>query len=286
MNTITHTPVTFKEIFVASDLSDASTGAINYAKALARHFGSHMMLVHVSEPIAPVEVPEGTWIEDTYATVAGQVEAAGEALREEGLSVSAVNAVGSIKGEIIELIKNSNADLVVLGTHGRKGVNRFILGSQAEELARRISRPVLIVGPSAGPVPSWSWAPTNIVCATSMDPERVETVSYACALAKRVESKLTIVTVTDSKHQQTHESFVEEFAKELPESAVRYVEVGSEPTDGNPATAIVDVARGSKADLVIMGAKESYWGASHLFPGILAQVLAIAHCPVLTVKGQ
>jgi len=282
MNTIAQAPVTFKEILIASDLSDASASALDYTKALVRRFGAHMMLVHVSEPLARIEVPEGAWVEDNCARDAEEVETIGDALRAEGLSVSAVNAVGSVRQEIVEIINNSPADLVVLGTHARSGMNRFILGSYAEDVARRVSCPVLIVGPSAAPVPSESWLPKNIVCATSLDPDRVQTVSYAVALAKSFGSRLTIVTVVDSKHPQSYEPFEEALAGELSNEAVTYVKITDGASNGDPGLKIADVARASKADLLVMGAKQSHWGTSHLFPGVLAQVLAVAPCPVLT----
>src|ERR1700757_1509861 len=142
MTTTTSPEVSFKEILVASDLSDASTNAIGYAKAIAKHFGSHIVLAHVSDPTAPIAIPEGGWIQDYANQIEEQMQAAGLALRAEGLAADAVNTYGSIRQEIEALAEENQTDLIVLGTHGRRGLKRVLFGSEAEGLLRRTARPV------------------------------------------------------------------------------------------------------------------------------------------------
>ena len=95
MTTIAPSQVAFKEILMASDLSDVSDKAIGYAKSIARRFGSRLLLAHISQPENPVAIPEGEWIaEDSELDVEEQVEAAGIALRAEGFTAEAVNNYG------------------------------------------------------------------------------------------------------------------------------------------------------------------------------------------------
>src|ERR1700757_2188511 len=168
MTTTTSPEVSFKEILVASDLSDASTNAIGYAKAIAKHYGSHIVVAHVSDPAAPIAIPEGGWIQETANQIEEQMQAVGLALRAEGLAADAVNTYGSVRHEIEALAEQYHTDLIVLGTHGRRGLKRFLFGSEAEGLARRTPRPVLTVGPAVAPAPNVAWAPKNILCATSL----------------------------------------------------------------------------------------------------------------------
>src|ERR1700751_1698127 len=105
MNVATSTPTAFKEILVATDFTDASTGAVAYAAAIARRFAAHIQLVHVSEPLNPITPPEGEWFENALARTTERVEAAGNALREMGIHATAVNPTGSIKREIVSLAK-------------------------------------------------------------------------------------------------------------------------------------------------------------------------------------
>jgi len=125
MSTTTIPEVCFKEILVASDLSDASTNAIGYAKAIAKHFGSHIVLAHVSEPGPPMAIPEGEWIQQDANQIEEQMQTAGVALRAEGLAADAVNTYGPIRQEIEAIADEYQSDLIVLGTHGRRGLKRF-----------------------------------------------------------------------------------------------------------------------------------------------------------------
>ena len=163
MTAIAPSQIAFKEILVASDLSDVSDKAIGYAKSIAGRFGSHLLLAHISQPANPVAVPEGEWIADGSGSyVEEQVEAAGVALQAEGFLAEAVNNYGPVKYEIETLAADRDADLIVLGTRARRGFERFILGSKAEGVMRTVGCPVIAVGPLAGQATEGPWAPRNI----------------------------------------------------------------------------------------------------------------------------
>ena len=291
MTTIAPSQIAFKEILVASDLSDVSEKAIGYAKSIARRFGSHLLLAHISEPANPVAIPEGEWIpDDSESHVEEQVEAAGVALRAEGFSAEAVNNYGPVKYEIEALAADRDADLIVLGTHARHGFERFILGSKAEGVMRSAGCPVIAVGPLAGQAPEGPWAPKNILCATSLDPHAVEVVAYGYALSQTTHAAFTLLSVADkggSSGEEGWQAFQKSLARALPEMDVRRCQVHNVRENEQVADNIVDVARTLKADLIVMGAKSSPPGATHLAPGVLAKVLAEAPCPILSIHvGQ
>lgn len=121
MSAITPTQISFRQILIATDLSDASANALNYAKAIAKRFASHMVLVHVCHPVSHLTIPQGGWIEDP-ATLRGEEEktyALRTKLRGEGYEDDAITTYGQIEHEILSLAKADGADLVVLGTHPR-----------------------------------------------------------------------------------------------------------------------------------------------------------------------
>lgn len=290
MTTTVPAEVSFKEILVASDLSDASENAVRYAKAFARRFGSHLVFAHVSGPANPIAIPEGEWIDRNPSTQdEEQVEAAGIALRAEGFSVDAVNLRGSLKDELRDLAEMRRADLIVLGTHGRRGLSRFLTGSEAEGLLRRSNRPVLTVGPVAAAAPG-EWVPKNIVCSTSLSPEEVKTVAYGYRLARSVGTNFTLLSVEDSDHppadERTVRAFEDALAAELPEEETSRHRIRSLLSGRTPAANIVDIAKAIKSDLIVMGAKAATFGADHLPAGVLIQVLVNAPCPVLTIRAD
>jgi hypothetical protein len=64
MSAITPTEISFRQILIATDLSDASANALNYAKAIAKRYASHLVLVHVCRPVRHLAIREGGWVED------------------------------------------------------------------------------------------------------------------------------------------------------------------------------------------------------------------------------
>ena len=289
MAVIAPSQVSFKEILVASDLSEASENVLGYAKAIAKRFGSHIVLVHVSEAVNPIALPEGEWIDEDSGVRAGQdLEAAGNALRAAGFSADAVNTYGDIKEEIQALSEAHHVDLVILGTHGRRGLNRLLFGSEAEELLRCSDRPVLTVGPSAAHPRQDPWAPKNILCATSLIPREARIVGYGYKLANSIGASFALLSVTDPRRSgdedQAWRAFEVALANDLPEEAIAKGQIHSLLSGRSPATNIVDVARTLKPDLIVMGAKASNFGMSHLRSGVVGKVLTDAPCPVLTIS--
>jgi len=132
-----------KKILVPMDFSDCSKKALQYALPLAKQFGSEIILVHVM-PYA-VQPPE-TILADTHS-----IDASGKVLndllREISSTVTARASlrVGSPHAEIVEAAKESEADLIVLSTHGHSGLAHMLLGSTAERVVRHAPCPVLVV---------------------------------------------------------------------------------------------------------------------------------------------
>jgi len=130
-------------ILVPLDFSDCSKKALDYAIPFARQFGAELTLLHVVKPYPPIAEmgpvdPETLQDEQTNL----------EALR--GVVGTAVPAktfvrVGDPDVEIIQAAKDHRIDLIILSTHGRRGLNRLLLGSTAEKVVRQAGCPVLIV---------------------------------------------------------------------------------------------------------------------------------------------
>ena len=231
-----------------------------------------------------ITAPEGEWFENALTRTAEQVEAAGNDLREMGIRVTAVNPTGSIKREIVSRAKTRSADLVVLGTRASKGLDRMLFGSQAEDVARNMRGPVIIVGPRAKPAPVGPWAPKKLMCAVGGKAEHLKIVEYAHLLSRVLGAKLKVFTV-GTTYQEQVETFMGQIARELPDVDVERVR-GSTNVDGEPAATIVAFARESNADLLIMEATESHHSVSHFPRGVLPEVFARASCPVLTLNSR
>lgn len=140
----------FKKIFVATDFSDASKGAMRCARELAAQFGSTLHVMHVVTD--PWSQP---WAAEAFATPLGdlilqwQEKARRDLLAELPVEASAnaviVTPVGSPYAEIIRYATEQHVDLIVMGTHGRGALGHLLLGSVAERVVRKAPCAVLTV---------------------------------------------------------------------------------------------------------------------------------------------
>ena len=139
----------FRRILVATDFAESAERALACAVQLARRHGAELVLVHVYMDLpAYPEITAGQ-VEAIYEEQRAWIEAALErrarAARGEGLLARAVLRTGPAASTIAETAKDEGADLLVVGTHGRSGLDRLILGSVAERVVRLASCPVLVV---------------------------------------------------------------------------------------------------------------------------------------------
>lgn len=153
--------MTPKHIAVATDLSPSSSAALRFALTLAAPLGAQVTLVHAIEPtpmpggleaFALEGMPVGWEQRVTQARVADAERRLAEQARQGGaVAVKTRLVVGSLPDAILEQLGPLGIDLLVVGTHGRRGLAHFFLGSAAERLLRGASCPVVVVRPDEAP---------------------------------------------------------------------------------------------------------------------------------------
>ena len=140
----------YSRILVPTDFSENSDGALAYAVALASQFKAALHLIHVCQP--PV-LATGT-VDSLVVSVTdweAELRAAAEKAMTEtvgrlpGVAVSTEVAIGSPPACIVASAAEHGVDLIVMGTHGRRGIKRLALGSDAEMVLRSAPVPVLMV---------------------------------------------------------------------------------------------------------------------------------------------
>ena len=141
----------FSRIVVPTDFSGCSEEAWALARRIAGAVGAEIVLVHVFvEPPSYGEASfpvDSVWqvIESARKWVEQELEKWADAARENGISVRTLVRTGSPYQEIVDLATDERADLVVMGTHGRSGMSRLLLGSVADRIIRLAPCPVLTV---------------------------------------------------------------------------------------------------------------------------------------------
>jgi nucleotide-binding universal stress UspA family protein len=146
----------WKRIFCPIDFSDASRAAMEIAADLTKRFGGELVLLH-AYPVPGYTFPDGSVVASPrmMQELADQAKRHLEEWRVEaerlvgGTHVSAEIAVGEPAAEILEVARARGMDLVVMGTHGRTGLEHALMGSIAERVVRRAHCPVLTVRPGS-----------------------------------------------------------------------------------------------------------------------------------------
>ena len=132
-----------KHILVPLDFSDCSKYALQYAASLARQFGAELQLLHVIEPYPPI--PEMYPIDvETVQDSKAELDALRRGVGE-GVRSTVRLCTGAPHAEITQAARELKSDLIVIATHGRKGITRMFLGSTTEKIVRQAPCPVLVV---------------------------------------------------------------------------------------------------------------------------------------------
>ena len=141
------------KILCAVDLSEHSKQVAQYAAMLARATGAHLIVIYTAPSLSQYvgfHVPPNT-IENFVGEIVSGAEKAMETFIAEsfaGLPVTSRILIGYAAEEIINRADEENVDMIVMGTHGRKGIDRILFGSVAEKVVKNAKQPVLTIRPA------------------------------------------------------------------------------------------------------------------------------------------
>jgi nucleotide-binding universal stress UspA family protein len=149
-----------RTILHPTDFSRPSEYAFQMACALARDYGARLIVAHVKAPPAVAYGELGPMIPEPEQTVDELTRRLVEMKPAPGVTAEYCVREGDPASEIVKLAQETTADLIVLGTHGRTGLGRLLMGSVAEAILRRAACPVLTL---KTPVPEAVAAPVRAV---------------------------------------------------------------------------------------------------------------------------
>lgn len=199
---------------------------------------------------------------------------------------------GNIWEAISNLIKQHEIDLIVLGTRGRTGLGKALLGSVAEQILRHAPCPVLTVGPHVTLQPEKAMKMREILYATDLAADFPAAAPYAISLAQENQAHLGLLYVFENQKTgelvqpaELAESKLRKLCQLVPKDADLWCEPHYLVEQGNPGEKILEAADKQRADLIVLGAQPANWLATHLNAGTVHKVVSEAKCPVLTVHG-
>lgn len=141
-----------KKIVVPIDLDKNTDTIADYAVFIAKKLEAEILFFHAVEFLASSELALGNFSYEDYTSA--QIDQAKKLLAElvekasaQGCTCESSQTVGDIVDEIIELADNKYADMIIMGTHGKRGLEKILLGSVAERVLKKAHCPVLVVNP-------------------------------------------------------------------------------------------------------------------------------------------
>ena len=297
-----------KNVLFATDFSPTSEAALPYAAAICRRFGSTLHTVHVLSDASLMMmtggvdyVSMGTIYEDAHAEAKQRLDQISE--RVEGLSHHNYVRHGQVWKSLCGVIHENDVDLVVVGTHGRTGLGKLLLGSVAEDILRHSPCPVLTVGPKVSgraKLPELSTtrgrdlAPPElelrqILFATNFARNAALAAQDAAALSVEFHARLILMhVIEDYTRLGSDPGPIEENRHRLQELIPKNAQLQYNPElllEFGPAPdRILKIASEREADMIILGARSPEVGTTHLPWSAAHHVIAQAHCPVLTIR--
>ena len=300
--------VEFRNILCPIDLGEASVRPLAYAAAFARWYGARLEVLHVVPTFEPMQVQPGSLgdpvriiypmrREEVLDELRRALDAAKIAALDMTLAAEAGDAVATIVDQAVAM----PADLLVMGTHGRSGFDRLLLGSVTERVLQKAPCPILTVPPHAPAQAPADVAFTQILCPMDFSPSALQAFGFALDLARQAGGSVTVLHAVEwlaGEEPREHAHFnVPEYRRYLVEDAHARLQAlfAGEPRKGCVMKDVVAIGRAYRevlkavatlnADLIVMGAQGRGGVGLTLFGSTTQQVVRAATCPVLTVRG-
>ncbi len=296
-----------KNVLYATDFSATSESALPYATAISRRFGSTLHVAHILSDANLLlmtggvdYVSMGTLYEDAHTQAQEKIQQITNRLGK--IPYYTYVRHGQPWKNLSHIVVENAIDLLVLGTHGRTGLGKLLLGSVAEDILRHVPCPVLTVGPKVSghaklqeiQAKGSELAPAElelrqILYATNFTAASLVVAPVAVALAEQFRAHLTLMHVIEQysdldNHPGPIEDGVQKLQALVPKDASLPYAPEIVMEFGPAVECIVNTAVEREADLIVLGARPVD-GTAHLPWSTVHQVVARAACPVLTVPA-
>lgn len=285
--------VALQNILVATDFSTCAQTALTYALGWARRYDGTLFTMNVLPHMPFVESAEP---DPEKAQAMARQKLANMAASEpfRGIKHKEVIQEGEVGEALSAFMRENSIDLIVVGTEGRTGLGKFLLGSVAEEIFRTAECPVLTLGPH---VAKSDGTLRHILFATDFGPESAHGLPYAISLAEEHRARLTLLHVAPEgvvlpepepgampacDPYTAVASGEKQLRAMIPADSRLWHEPEYVVQFGPAAETILRIA-GQQADMVVLGVKRPALLTKHMGGGTAYRIICEAPCPVLSV---
>ncbi len=279
--------VAIHNVAVATDFGECSEHPVEHALAIARHFGATLHLLHLVRPSKFSFVPEMMpAVEEAAGRDSDQYEARLTGRHQlDGVRMQRWVEEGEISDVIGGFVQDHHVDMLVVGTHGRSGIPRLLLGSVAQQIFHYVRCPVLVVGPRA-PGAGHELQLKKVLFATDLSSESLAAVPWVLTAVREWHTELDVLHVCTTGNPE-HPRRMNELRTRI-DGALEGMEpavVRMHLLRGKPMPCVTDFACHNHEDAIILGLKPHrglyegpFW--SHAY-----EIMRHAPCPVLSVRS-
>lgn len=293
-SSVTDDPVTVRNILLATDFSQYSARALSFALGIAARYAATLHVFHCIDP-TPYNMVAPDAVQTACEAAWRDMHRLESDLRSRGLAkdveVKLRVEAADLPTILPEIARALDLGLIVVGTHGRTGWRKVVLGSVAEIVVDHAPCPVLTVGPSTDRNRLEQFGPESILLANDTSASSKLAESYALSLARKYNSRLTVADVVEAHAEQ---ALAEVSRFEWSESELRDTTLGREPAEllqmpteiGTESDLILRVADDAAADLIVLTVPATHRFTDRFLSTNSYEVVCGAHCPVLTVRAE
>ena len=286
--------IKLNNLLYLTDFSEPAEAALPFLTAIAHEYGSRIYACHILLPsVYACMAPEFGDVVSAGLEQGAEAEMQTVESQLTGLPHETLIERGSeVRATLRRIVEENNIDLVVLGTHGRRGVQKFLLGSVAEEIWRSASVPVLIIGPGVRRDQSGEGFHC-VLFATDFTAESLAGLQFAVSLTRESRAHLVLLHVIRQFKKEeilgdlSASDAIYHLGQLVPTDAGLFHRPELEVKYGASAQNIIDTASRCSADLIVLGVRKGdvFGVATHVERTIAHEVVVNAPCPVLTVCG-
>jgi nucleotide-binding universal stress UspA family protein len=296
--------IAFESVLVPVDFSEPSRKAVTYGLTLARQFSAELILAHIIPESSALTYafPTETWkIEkEQYERATAEIQSLVPYDQSGALKLRTIVKIGHIEEELLGIVANERVGLMVLGTHGRRFLGRWFIGSVTEHMLRRVPVPVLTVShiePEKHQIGLIQLQ--RILYATDLSESSEAGLRFAIDLSCAAGAQLTVMHAVDDLDRMLwgpaviarlsgeRAKLVDELRKRLDEMIAKARPAGMNiealVVEGRPFQQIVQVAETSNIDMIVLNLQSKSMLDRALIGSTAERVVRLARVPVLSV---
>ena len=276
----------FDNILVPTDMSDFGDLALQYALLFSEGLGSRITLLNAEEVSwFASEHPIGYYFEnvpEAKVALAKRLHDYAASHLPATTQATTLFEDDTPESAIVRTARDIKASLIIMGTHGRHGLRRALLGSVTERVLRETDVPVITVRPPLFPTNADA-AIRTVLCPVNFTDIARTALEQACAVAESFQAQLVVVHVADEVETRLFAGVQEEFrhwVDPLLRANTRYKEI---VVHGDAAERVLDIADQVRADLLVVGAQHRLFHDATVIGATTERITRFAKRAVMTV---